>query len=226
MPPRNPGIVINISADPATTKAALETVREQMLRTAQEGKRDATDLADAWGTVRNAMASIGVGLSIGALVAGVRSLVQESLDLGTQLERASQKTGLSAESLSVLHYAAKVTGGDFEGLSASLGRFENTIGKAADGNKQAEAFMRGLGLNAKELAGRTDGAEIAFHKFLQTLAATESPIERNRLAIGLLGRAGAEQIPMLLQLANNWDFFKQKAQDAGVLGLAHHRLPA
>lgn len=211
------GIVIQITADPSTTKAALEQIREQMARTAQSGVADTEALTAAMSGLRTVMAGLGLGLGVTAAIAGVRSLIGDSLELGNAMEKASQKTGLTVETLSVLHYAAGVTGSDFDGLTAAVGKMDTTIAKAADGDKKAGAFMRSLGLDAKELTERSDGAEVGFQKFIQTLSATENPLRRNELAMGLLGKAGKEQIPMLLDVAKNWEYYKQRAQDAGVL---------
>lgn len=149
-------------------------------------------------------------------LSAVKELVDGSLELGEAMEKASQKTGLSVGTLSTLHYAAAVTSSDFDAMSQAVARLDQSIGKAADGDRTAQSFMQSLGLNAKQLASQTDGAEIAFKKFTQTIAATENPIERVRLATGLLGRAGADQLDMLVKIGNNWDFYKEKATEAGV----------
>lgn len=147
----------------------------------------------------------------------LREAVNASLEFGEAIQRASEKTGLAIETLSILHYAAGITGGDFDKMTTAVAKMDKTIGAATEGNKTASAFLKSLGLNATELASRTDGSEIAFRKLASTLADTENSNRRVELATGLLGRAGADQIPTLIQLGNNWDIFKQKASDAGVL---------
>jgi hypothetical protein len=154
--------------------------------------------------------------AIGELISKMKEAVTESLDFGEAIQRASEKTGLSVGTLSTLHYAAGITGGDFDKMSSAVAKMDKTIAAATEGDKKAESFMRSLGLNASELAGRSDGAEIAFKKFASTMADTENPIRRVELATGLLGKAGAEQIPTILQLGNNWDAFRAKAAAAGV----------
>ena len=108
-----------------------------------------------------------------------------------------------------------MTNSDFDGLINGLGKMNKLIGEAADGNKKAAGFVQGLGLDAKDLASRTDGAEIAFHRFIDRLAATENPIRRNQFAMELLGKAGSAQIPMLIDVAQHWDEFKDRAAAAG-----------
>ncbi len=207
------GITIKIEADSTTANNALHLVEEHLRSLREESGGTSVAIE----RVKGALETVGLYMGIREAIDGLKEMTVGSLELGESLSKMHEKSGLSVESLSVLRYASKVTGSDFEALVASLSKFENTIGKAADGDVKASAFMRSLGLDAKDLATRSDGAEVAFHKFLTTLAATENPIERNRLAMGLLGKAGAEQIPVLLNLAQNWDFFEQKARAAGVL---------
>jgi len=211
------GIVIQISADPSTTKAALEQVREQMRETAEEAERDGGIMAETFERAASALETVGLYMGAREVIDQLKELVGGSLELGETMVQASQKTGLAVDTLSVLHYATGILGADFDGLVTAVGRMDKIIGQAADGNKQASALMKSLGLDAKDLAGRTDGAEIAFHKFVDTLAATENPIRRAELAQQLLGKAGAAQIPVLVEVAEHWDEFKQKASDAGVL---------
>jgi hypothetical protein len=166
-----------------------------------------------------ALASSIPGLAAFATAAGalgeLKSAVTETLEFGEAMKRASEKTGLAVGTLSVLHYAAATTGGDFDSMSSAVAKMDKTIGAATEGNKKAQAFMHALGLDAVDLAGRSDGAEVAFKKFATTLAATENPIRRVELATSLLGKAGAEQIPTLIQLGTHWDELTQKTKDAG-----------
>ena len=213
------GIVIQITGDGESAKRALQMVQEELRRLEEQKRRTAesADLNRAFNLARSAVAVTGLTLSVQALGSAIRSVIGDSLTLGQAIEKASIRTGLQAESLSVLHYATAITGDDFEGLTGALSKMNNTIAKAADGSAKESALIRALGLDAKDLTQRSDGAEVAFHAFIQRLAATENPLERTRLAMGLLGRAGAEQIPVLMKVAGNWDAFRQKAQEAGVL---------
>ena len=69
------------------------------------------------------------------------------------MQRASEKTGIAVSTLSTLHYAAATTGGDFDSMTKAVAKMGASIGNAADGNdKKASAFLKGLGLDAKELA--------------------------------------------------------------------------
>ncbi len=209
------GIVIQIQGDGESAKRALDMVQEQMRQTRSTVESESSMIVGALDSVKHAFESIAPYLVILEAVRAVKELTVGSFELGETLQRAAVKTGLAVETLSVLKYAANVTGGDFDGLSSAVAKMDKTIAAANGNNAKAQGLMQSLGLNANELAHRTDGAEIAFKKFTQTLAATENPILRNQLATGLLSKAGAEQIPILMELGKNWDYYESRAKATG-----------
>ncbi len=210
------GIVIQIQGDGESAKRALDLVQEKLHQTRETAEHEAGGIASAMERVKTSFETIGLYMGLREGIAALKEMTLGSFELGETLQRASAKTGLAVETLSTLKYAAATTGGDFEGLSAAVAKMDKTIGAATSGNKTAQATLGALGLNAKDLAGRTDGAEIAFKKFTETLAATENPIRRVQLATSVLGKAGADQIPMLIEMGLHWDEMKEKAERAGV----------
>jgi hypothetical protein len=159
---------------------------------------------------------IAAAASIRMVADTFKEAVNSSLDFGEAISRASQKTGLSAQTLSVLHYAAATTGGDFDGMSKAVSKLDKNIGEAADGNVKMAALFQSLGLNAKDLAGNTDGASIALARVAEVLSHTEGP-RRQQLAMELLGKAGADSIPTLIQVGSNWEGLTDKTKAAGVM---------
>ena len=209
------GIVIKIEGDGESARRALELVKQHLHETGESAKHEASEIAEAMEGVKKAFELVGIGLGLRELVERLKEGVEHSLEFGEAIEKASKKTGLAAETLSVLHTAATITGSDFDGLTGAVAKMDKAIGSAADGNKKSVGLMRALGLDAKDLADRQDGAEIAFRKFTATIAATENPVRRAQLAQQLLGKAGAAQIPMLLEVGEHWDEFTEKAKANG-----------
>lgn len=199
--------------------ARTEAAALQRLTAAKVELAEASKVSEGSGisSIAESLRGVAETLLLFEAVNKLREAVTSSLEFGEAMQRASEKTGLTVETLSTLHYAAAVTGGDFDGMSAAVAKMDKTIGAATEGNKKAQAFLKSLGLNATDLASRSDGAEIAFKKFAVTIADTENPIRRVELATGLLGKAGAESIPTLIELGENWDEFRKKASDAGEL---------
>jgi hypothetical protein len=77
----------------------------------------------------------GAGVAVGA---GLFSLSKQAADYGEAIYKASQKTGLSAEFLSVAKVRIEETGGSFERFTTGLARFEVALSKSVS-NPSSEA---------------------------------------------------------------------------------------
>lgn len=208
-------IKIVIEGDGEAAKRALEMVRDEMKETAESAKHQASEMAEAMERVKRALEFTGIYLGLEEIREVLKELVTESLEFGETISDAAKQTGISATTLSVLHQAAAITGTEFGKMTAAVSKMDATIASAAGGNKTAQSAMKALGLNAKELADRTDGAEVAFQRFVQVLGQTENPIRRVELAKAMLGKAGADLVPVLLDLAEGYEGFEKSARNAG-----------
>jgi hypothetical protein len=207
-------ITLLAAAQSHAREAALGLAEAQKGLTHKDPSKPMEDVAER--VVTGAAGYIAAAASVRALIDGFKEAVTSSIDFGEAISRAAQKTGLATQTLSVLHYGAAVTGGDFDGMAKAVSKLDKNIGEAADGNVQMSGLFKSLGLNAKALAGNTDGATIAFQRVAQVLANTEGP-RRQQLAMELLGKSGADQIPTLIQVGSNWELLAKKTQDAGVM---------
>lgn len=211
------GIVIKIEGDGASARQALEMFREQMLQTGETACETGSILENAFERATRALEYVGIYAGIREAGDALKEVVTGSLEYGEAMVQASQKTGLSVESMSVLHYASGLLHADFEGLVTGIGRMGSNLSKAATGNKQLAADFSAIGINAKELVGQTNGAEIAFHKLITAIASTNNVATRNRLAMDLMGRAGIAQVPVLIEIAQHWNDLSREAQAAGMV---------
>jgi hypothetical protein len=164
--------------------------------------------------VLSSVGYIAAATGIRDILGGMKEAVTSSLEFGESISRASQKTNLSVGALSTLHYAAKVTGGDFDALTKGVGKLDVSIAQAANGNKEMGGYFKDLGLNAKELNNNSEGAQIALQRLSSVLANTSGP-ERQLVAQKLLSRAGIDQIPTLMDLADHWDEYTNSAKASG-----------
>jgi hypothetical protein len=197
--------------------AAQNVAAESQLRMAAANKETGKGFQDvAERVVLSSVGYIAAATGIRDIFGSMKEAVTSSLEFGESIERASQKTNLSVQTLSMLHYAAAVTGGDFDSLSKGVGKLDVSIAEAANGNKEMAAYFSALGLNAKQLAVESNGTQIAVQRLAAAMANTSGP-EKQLIAQKLLSRAGVEQIPTLMKLGENWDQYTQAARNAGVL---------
>ena len=92
-----------------------------------------TAASNAFGVFKNLAPALGI--------AGMGKLVNDTLQLGDQLEKMSQKTGLAVPVLDKLRQAADLGGTDFKTLSKAFPTLAKNMQDASDGVGSAkEAF--------------------------------------------------------------------------------------
>lgn len=156
----------------------------------------------------------GIGLRMMALgAAGLAPLVKATLDFsnaGDTLDKMSKRTGLSAEALSELGFAAEQSGANLEAVETSVRRMQKTLTDAADGTKAAADAFAALGLSVGDLAGLSP--EQQFERIAGRLNGILDPTRKAALAMEIFGRSGTALLPML----GDMEALRQQARDLGL----------
>jgi hypothetical protein len=95
-------------------------------------------------------------LAISAIVAGgalFGRMVSATHDVAEELDKTSQKTGISVEELSRLKYAAHQADLEFGDLTGSLQKLALNMSKAASGSGPASEGFKSLGIEVKGADG-------------------------------------------------------------------------
>jgi hypothetical protein len=139
-----------------------------------------------------------LGLLAGGI--GLGTFISDAIGAGSELVKLSQTTGASVESLQRLQYAAKQSGVSAESMNGALVRLNRSIveamkpAKKKGVNEFAQAF-RAAGISAAEL--RTLKPEEIFLRLSSAIANMSSQTNKAALAQKLLGKTGAELIPVM-----------------------------
>lgn len=162
------------------------------------------------------MRTIGAGLmGAGAAIATpILAAAGAFASLGSELFDMSQRTGIAAESLSVLKYAAEQSGTDMASLETSVRKMQKTIDAAGSGSKEASDALARIGLSAADLAGMKPEDQMA--AIADGLMAIQDPGERAAIAMAIFGKSGTAVLPML---AGGSAGMRQFAAEAARLGL-------
>jgi len=110
----------------------------------------------------------------------------------------SQKTGVSVENLSKFQQAAQMAGTDVEGVGKSmlkLGR--NMVEAATTGKGKAAEALNYLGISAVDASGKIKGTDQVMLEIADKFQQMPDGAKKGELAFDLLGKAGADMIPML-----------------------------
>ncbi len=134
------------------------------------------------------------GMATGAL-AGLGRLITTSLKTSDELQKLSQTTGISTEGLSRLRFAAEQSGTSLDVVVKAQRRLAANSVDAAMGIGDARVAFEELGINAKELAALEP--EQQFAVLADAIRSVENPTQRLAYAQDILGRSGAELLPLL-----------------------------
>lgn len=138
-------------------------------------------------------AKVGFGIAAvatTAMVGGFAKAAKSTAEYGDNVDKMSQKIGISAESYQKWDYVMKRAGTSVDNLKMGM----KTLSKQAESN--SESFQK-LGISQEEVASLSQ--EELFNKTIKGLADMEAGTERTALASELLGRAGADLGPLLNQ---------------------------
>lgn len=166
-------------------KTAAEHAKEGIAETAVE----ATGFGELVKGLIPGLAALGATLSVPAIIEFGKGMGEVAIEL----ERTGAQPGMSAQELSRWQGVAVATGNSTEVLSTSAKRLERSMVAAANGGKQQSAMFKALGIDLTKTK-TTSEALLAVSDGFAKMA--DGP-KKTAIALGLMGRSGAEMIPTL-----------------------------
>jgi hypothetical protein len=155
-------------------------------------------------------AIVAVGAAAAATTAALFALTKQTADYGSEIHDASDTTGLHAETLTALKFAAEQAGASFEQVVKGVVLFGAEVGKAAEGDDKAAAKMKLLGVTTTETRG-------ALAEAIKTIYEARTNTEQLSLAADAFGRRiGPGLIPLIKDAHGNLDALEKKAKDLGI----------
>ena len=156
-----------------------------------------------------AKAGAGVGVAGGALFA----FANKSADAADEIDKMSQKLGLSAEGYQEWDYVMQLCGTDINSMTAGMKTMVNKFEDAKGGSEEAAAMFEQLGLSMEDIQDMSQ--EELFDTVITQLQGMEDSTERAALANDLLGKSATELRPLLNQTAEATAEQKQALHDMG-----------
>jgi ribosomal protein S17E len=157
-----------------------------------------------------AFASLGVGLTFEHIREGIDQVIESSAGL----VNVAAKTGATVEGLSALNTVAKITGTSSETLDMGLIKLDKSLAALEAGTPKTIAAFASLGLSAKDFAGLS--SDEAFKKVADAMARYKDGVEKTAAAQLIFGRAGAELIPVLRDVAEGGDLVTKVTKEEAI----------
>jgi hypothetical protein len=160
--------------------------------------------------------TFGAKLMAGGLALAVPLLgaVRTFASMGDTVAKMSLRTGVSAESLSELGFAAEQSGSDLSSLENGLRRMQRTIEDAGRGLSTSIDALDNLGLKVEDLQNLSP--EEQFKLIADRMAGIADPTTRAATAMEIFGRSGTQLLPLMQNGAAGIETLQKQARELGL----------
>jgi hypothetical protein len=172
-------------------------------RAEQIAQNTARRIDAQFGIVKNALATFGVGLASFASFDALAGKIDSVIRSAAGLQQLSERTGATVENLSALAGVAKLSGTDTEQLAGGLQKLSRAMVDAQQGGTKTSAAFAAVGISTKDLASKRP--DEVFIRLATELAKYQDGASKTALAQELLGKSGANLLPVMKDLAEVGD---------------------
>ena len=156
--------------------------------------------------------------AISKAIDGLKKLndsVKESASIGDEVDKMSQKLGMSRKGYQEWSYVLSQSGMEISSLQAGMKKLSNNIDDAINGSDSAKKMFSQLGISVDDLKNKS--AEDIFSLVVSGMQGMEDTATRTALANDLLGRSGQSLIPLFNETAKSTEELKNKANELGMV---------
>lgn len=181
------------------------------------GSKIASGIGTSLKTGLTATAAL-TGATVAGIVAVGKSITdasKASAEYGDNVDKLSQKIGISAGAFQEWDYVFSQNGADISILETGMKTLSSSIYDASVGSKSAIEKFNALGLSVDDLKEKSQ--EDIFSTVIARLQEMPESAERTALAADVLGKSAMELQPLLNQTADSTDALKQRAHDLGMV---------
>ena len=176
-------------------KAALLRSTDEASTRIASGLKSAFTLDGVIGKVGLAIAGLGAGVGIGALI----MQFNKAVDSVAALKDMSEQTGASVKSLSAISAVAKISGMDMESLGGALGKLAVNLEATGGPSEKVRDALSRIGLSAKDLANLDTGEK--FIKIAEAMNRYEDSGVKAAVATEIFGKQGRLLLPLFNDMA-------------------------
>jgi hypothetical protein len=145
-------------------------------------------------------AGVLVGLYAGSrLISGITGFIDRLTDQGDQLDKMSRRAGLSVAALQSLEHAATLSGASLESSVKALQKLQVNMFEAAKGTAMQVETFKDAEIEWENADGSLRSVDDVLGSVADALNGTVDPARRLGLATRLMGKGGAQLLPMFEQ---------------------------
>ena len=137
---------------------------------------------------------VAAGTAAATAATGIIKGSSELAEFGDNIDKMSQKVGLSAEAYQEWDYILKISGTEMQNMTTGLKTLTNKLDDAKNGSEDAQAMFAALGLSMDDLS--TMSREDLFAATITGFQGMADSTKRAALANDLFGKSGQELAPL------------------------------
>ena len=134
---------------------------------------------------------------------------------GDEVDKTSQKLGLSAKAYQEWDYVMKIAGTEMSSMTTGLKTLTNKLDDAKNGSASAQAMFSALGISMEDISSMS--REDLFKATIQGFQGMADSTERAALANDLFGKSGQNLAPLFNMTADETQGLIEKANDLGMV---------
>ena len=157
------------------------------------------------------------GAAIAAAGAAITGVVKSAAAAGDNVDKMSQKIGISRVAFQEWDFILSQAGTDIGGLQMGIKTLSKAAYEAAQGVDTYADSFDALGISVLNTDGSLKDQEALFNETILALSAMEDRTKRTALASELLGRSATELAPLLNSGADAVTNMRQQAHDLGLV---------
>tara|TARA_R100001443_G_scaffold24962_2_gene37634 strand:- start:2766 stop:4946 length:2181 start_codon:yes stop_codon:yes gene_type:complete len=161
-------------------------------------------------------AALAGGMFLGA-AAGLAKLANSASEYVDKVVLMSRQTGLTAETLIGLEFAAQAAGGNIDELKEGLNALTQKAGMASRKGGEAALIFKDIGVSVNDANGNLRSADDIFRDTINSLAGMTSTSDKASIALELFGGGGAKVAAILADGTGALDEYAAKAKEAGIV---------
>ena len=177
--------------------AKLANIERDLGKAATIAERNAERMESAFSRASSVIGSAFAGLAGALSVGAIASMVQSSIDAADSLSKLSQRTGETVENLSKLQYAGSLADVSNEQLADGFKKLANNMAEAQTGTGNAADALKAMKVEFESSPGVLRPVGEVFADISDKIASYEDGAQKTALVMAVLGRAGADFIPLM-----------------------------
>lgn len=144
-------------------------------------------------------------------------MANETAKAGDEIDKQSQKLGVSAENYQKLSYAMERCGADVEDFRKGATNISKTLAEVQDGADESATAIGQLGVSLKKTDGTMRSTEDVLLDTIAALADMDDETERNAAANKIFGKSYQELAPLLNSGADGIRDLMNEAEEYGMV---------